>query len=102
MAVRSKKGKRVHGPYGKHGQRCVSGADLWRVAPVHQVAHWDDKQRRASGNYDQAYENAATEAEELLETSGSKLAPQLLEIYPAAVWEDQDECLSVQPEDIEL
>ena len=28
--------------------------------------------------------------------------PNLSDDYPAAVWEDQDECLSVQPEDIEL
>ena len=30
------------------------------------------------------------------------LVPQLLDSYPAAVWEDQDECLEVRPEDITL
>jgi len=25
-----------------------------------------------------------------------------LEAYPAIVWEDQDECLEVRPEDVEL
>jgi len=72
-----------------------------QYAPVHAVAHWDDRQRR-SGNYDQAYENAADEAERLLSLAGRDIVPKFLEFYPAAVWEDQDECLSVQPEDIEL
>jgi hypothetical protein len=71
-------------------------------APVHAVAHWDDRQRRSSGNYDQAYENAADEAERLLGIVGRDIMPKFLEHYPAAVWEDQDECLAVQPEDIEL
>jgi hypothetical protein len=31
---------------------------------------------------------------------GSKLVPQLMEHYPAVIWEDQDECLDVRPEDI--
>jgi hypothetical protein len=78
--------------------------DAWaaQYAPVHAVAHWDDRKRKSCGNYDQALENAATEAERLLSFAGSKLMPKFLEFYPAAVWEDQDECLSVQPEDIEL
>ena len=71
-------------------------------APIHAVAHWDDRQRKGSGNYDQAFENAAEEAERLLGVAGRQIMPKFLEFYPAAVWEDQDECLSVQPEDIEL
>ena len=76
--------------------------DDWanRYAPVHAVAHWDDRQRRAAGNYDQAYENAADKAERLLAEAGHKLAPALLEFYPAVIWEDQDECLEVRPEDL--
>lgn len=76
----------------------------WAVkyAPIHAVAHWDDRQRKSAGNYDQAYEDAAEEAEQLLGHAGRELAPKLLEFYPAVVWEDQDECLAVQPEDIEL
>jgi hypothetical protein len=73
-----------------------------KYAPVHAVAHWDDRQRKSAGNYDQAYEDAADEAEVLLGFAGRQLMPKLLEFYPAAVWEDQDECLAVQPEDIEL
>jgi len=68
--------------------------------PVHAVAHWDDRQRRGVGNYDRAYENAAQQAEQLLARAGQKLAPHLLDHYAAIVWEDQDECLEVRPEDV--
>ena len=71
-----------------------------QYAPVHAVAHWDDRRRKAAGNYDRALENAAKEAEALLSRAGSILAPKLLELYPAIVWEDQDECLEVRPEDV--
>jgi len=79
-----------------------SDLEAWAThyAPVHAVAHWDDRQRKGAGNYDRAYENAAKEAEGLLARAGSRLAPKLLEIYPAVVWEDQDECLEVRPEDV--
>jgi len=68
--------------------------------PIHQVAHWDDKQQKRSGNYDRAYEEAAQQAERLLARAGYQICPALLEHYPAIVWEDHDECLEVQPEDI--
>ncbi len=45
-------------------------------------------------------ENAADEAEQLLMEAGRRLAPALLEHYPTIVWEDQDECLEVRPEDV--
>lgn len=70
--------------------------------PIHAVAHWDDRQRRSSGNYDRAYENAAQQAEQMLARAGSELAPKLLDFYPAVIWEDQDECLEVRPEDVRL
>jgi hypothetical protein len=73
-----------------------------QYAPVHAVAHWDDRQRKAAGDYDHAYEGAAEQAERLLAQAGGLLAPRLLEFYPAAVWEDQDECLEVKPEDVRL
>jgi hypothetical protein len=71
-----------------------------QYTPVHEVAHWDDRQRRRAGNYDAACENAAQEAERLLARSGRELAPKLLQFYPATIWEDQDECLEVRPEDV--
>ena len=71
-----------------------------KYRPVHEVAHWDDRQRKTAGDYDRAYENAAREAEKLLAHAGKTIAPSLLDFYPAVVWEDQDECLEVRPEDI--
>jgi hypothetical protein len=78
--------------------------DKWasQYAPVHAVAHWDDRQRKTAGDYDHAFESAAEEAEQLLAHAGRQLAPRLLEFYAAAVWEDQDECLEVRPEDVQL
>ncbi len=73
-----------------------------QYAPVHGVAHWDDRQRKAAGDYERALDQAASEAEALLARAGRELAPKLLEIYPAVVWEDQDECLEVRPEDVGL
>lgn len=73
-----------------------------KYAKVHDVAHWDDRQRKEVRNYDRAFENAAQEAEALLATASREIVPRLLDLYPAAVWEDQDECLEVRPEDIEL
>jgi hypothetical protein len=71
-------------------------------APVHAVAHWDDAQRKRQGNYDGKFEEAADQAEDLLVAAGRQIAPKLLDLYPAIVWEDQDECLEVRPEDVEL
>jgi hypothetical protein len=71
-------------------------------APVHAVAHWEDAERKRRGNYDRAYEQAAKQAEQLLARLGADLVPQLLDSHPAIVWEDQDECLEVRPEDIPL
>jgi hypothetical protein len=76
--------------------------DSWaaKYEPIHAVAHWDDKQRRRSGNYDAAYEDAAEQAEQLLARAGRELAPKLLNSYATTIWEDQDECLEVRPEDV--
>lgn len=77
---------------------------IWaqRYEPVHAVAHWDDRQRRRAGNYDVAFENAAQQIEKSLAHAGRTLAPMLLNHYAAVVWEDQDECLEVRPEDVTL
>ena len=76
--------------------------ELWAKSyePVHAVAHWDDRQRKRIGNYDAAYENAAQQAEQLLAFAGRELAPKLLDHYATVIWEDQDECLEVRPEDV--
>jgi hypothetical protein len=71
-------------------------------AAVHAVAHWDDQQRKSVDDYDQACDDAATKAETLLAFAATQLLPRFLEHYPAILWEDQDECLEVLPEDISL
>jgi hypothetical protein len=78
--------------------------DAWATdyAPVHAVAHWDDAQRKSCGDYDRAFEKAAKDAERLLCRAGGPIARALLEVYPAVIWEDQDECLEVRPEDVTL
>ena len=73
-----------------------------KYLPIHAVAHWDDRQRRACPNYDEAVESAAKEIEQLLVHAGKKLLPPFLDHYPAMVWEDQDECLEVRPDDIRM
>jgi len=91
-------------PFEEIPAECRSALESWAAeyAPAHAVAHWDDRQRKSSGDYDRAYEDAAEQAERLLAQAGRDLAPRLLEFYPAVIWEDQDECLEVQPEDVEL
>jgi len=95
------------------GETCVGADELpgalmqeiqeWADAydPVHNVAHWEDNERAARGHYETLFEDAAKSAEKLLARAGRELVPKLLEFYPAIVWEDQDECLEVRPEDIE-
>ena len=69
-------------------------------AEVHAVAHWDEEKQKRARNYDEKLEQAAERAEELLAACAQKLASKLADIYPAVIWEDQDECLEVRPEDI--
>lgn len=69
-------------------------------APLHAVAHWDDAQQKRVASYDQALEDAAQQVETLLATAGRQLLPRLLDLYPCVIWEDQDECLEVLPEDV--
>jgi hypothetical protein len=68
--------------------------------PVHAVAHWDERQRRRAGDYEDACEKAAQQAEQLLAFAGRELAPKLLNTYATIIWEDQDECLEVRPEEV--
>ena len=84
------------------GAREAIAAWARQYEPVHAVAHWDDRQRRRAGNYDDAFEHAAKQAEQLLALAGRELAPKLLDTYASVIWEDQDECLEVRPEDVAL
>jgi hypothetical protein len=89
-------------PFDEIPEESRAALEVWakRYEPVHAVAHWDDRQRRRVSNYDDAYENAAKEAEVFLQQLGRDLAPRLVESYAAVIWEDQDECLEVRPEDV--
>jgi len=91
-------------PFEEIPDALQSELEAWlsQYAAVHAVAHWDDRQRKSAGDYDRALETAAEDAERLLARAGMQLAPKLLEFYPAVVWEDQDECLEVRPEDVLL
>lgn len=81
-----------------------SDVRLWAEAynKHHAVAHWDDQQQKRCENYDEACEQAAQAAERLLVKASVELLPRLLDLFPAVIWEDQDECLEVRPEDLEL
>jgi hypothetical protein len=69
-------------------------------ANIHAVAHYDEGQMRSVANYDDLFEKAATQAEEHLALAVKEIFPPFLDYYPALVWEDQDECLEVEPKDI--
>lgn len=96
------------------GETCFDFADLpdfirtvietWSAEyrPVHGVAHWDETKQCSVADYDQAFEEAAQRAERFLADAAQEIIPRLLETFPALVWEDQDECLEVRPEDIPL
>jgi hypothetical protein len=71
-------------------------------APVHAVAHWDERQQKSVADYEGALEEAAAKVQTLLTFAGHQLLPKLLELFPAVVWEDHDECLEVQPDDLKL
>jgi hypothetical protein len=89
-------------PFDELPQDLQTSIRSWaeEYAPVHAVAHWDDRQRKGAGDYDQALDDAGEAAERLLTQAGIDILPKLAQIYPAIVWEDQDECLEVRPEDI--
>lgn len=83
-----------------HGE-CRDLLITWaeEYAPVHAVAHWDEEKQKKP-QYNEQLESAAEKAEDLLSEAGLELAPKLLDQFPAVIWEDQDECLEVRPEDI--
>jgi len=73
-----------------------------QYAPLHGIAHWEEPQRTESPDYDRQLDEAADKVQSLLQEAGQHLVPRLLDYFPALVWEDQDECLEVRPEDIQL
>jgi hypothetical protein len=71
-------------------------------ADVHAVAHWNEEKQKPAKRYQDELEKAAQNAEDLLAIAGRTLAAKLLDAYPAVIWEDQDDCLEVRPEDIQF
>lgn len=71
-------------------------------APLHAIAHWEEPKRNQCRDYDHELDEAADKVQGLLETAGRAIVPRFLDFFPAVVWEDQDECLEVRPEDLVL
>jgi hypothetical protein len=69
---------------------------------IHAVAHQEKERYSNEAESERAFEEAARQAEQKLVDLGRRLAPKLLDLYPAVIWEDQDECLEVRPEDVSL
>jgi hypothetical protein len=67
---------------------------------THAVAHYTEEQSRECDDYDEEFEEAATRAEEQLRKAAHEILPRFLSHYNAMVWEDQDQCLEVEPKDI--
>jgi hypothetical protein len=82
----------------------ASAAEKWagNYAKIHDVAHWSEEKQRRVRDYDAEFEAAARRAEDLLAAAAVEVVPRLVDRFPAIVWEDQDECLEVRPEDVEL
>lgn len=69
---------------------------------LHEVAHWEEDQRGGVAEYEEVFEQAADRAETMLEALPVTILPPLLEVVPAVVWEDHDECLDIRPEELEI
>mgnify|MGYP000427179270 CR=1 FL=1 len=82
--------------YEENGERFPIGLRL-----PFEKKDWDDK-RRDKSDYDAKYESSAEQAERMLAEAAEDLVPLLLEHFPTLLWEDQDECLEIRPEDIPL
>ena len=89
-------------PYDEIPEDLRKAIQPWitEYAAAHAVAHWSDHERRNVPDYEKAYDDAAVAAEKLLGFARTELLPRFLDHYPALIWEDQDECLEVRPEDI--
>jgi hypothetical protein len=68
---------------------------------VHSVAHWDDRKKLSVRSFEEELEKAAEQASLLWVELVDQILPTLIpEIFPAIIWEDQDECLDIRPEDL--
>lgn len=68
----------------------------------HQVAHWNETEQRKCEDYQAALDRATEQCKSMLVDAATRILPKCLEHFPAILWEDQDECLGIKPEDILL
>jgi hypothetical protein len=68
----------------------------------HDVAHWSDAKRKACTDYQVERNAAANVCRQFLAKAVKDILPAYLDHYPVLLWEDQDECLDIKPEEIEL
>jgi hypothetical protein len=69
-----------------------------RYQEAHSVAHREEKEQ--GSNYSQEFSTAKTTVQRLFREAQEKFFSSLQEDFSILVWEDQDECLQVMPEDI--
>ncbi|MFQ3670704.1 MAG: hypothetical protein SNJ84_04525 [Verrucomicrobiia bacterium] len=80
-------------------QRVRSWAEQY--GELHEVAHWDERQRAASGDYEEVFNRAAQRGTEMWIELVEQVLPMLVpEVFPTMIWEDHDECLDIRPEDM--
>ena len=91
-------------PFAELPEECQAPLQAWseEYDRVHAVAHWNESEKSIYPDYEEAYNQAAEQAENLLVELESRILPLLLNHYAALVWEDHDECLDIRPDDIEL
>ncbi len=80
--------------------RLTAWAEQYSV--IHDVAHWDEARKKAEGEYQATFDQAAERAEAMLIELATEILPPMLDEYPAIIWEDHDECLDVRAEDLDL
>ena len=62
-------------------------------APIHAVAYWGEWRRKSQDQYEHVFDEATQKSEAQL---------SYFDDFPLVIWDDQDECLQVRPEDIQL
>jgi len=67
---------------------------------VHEVAHWSEDERANLHGYEDKLKESTDRARSLLRELRYIILPGFLEVYPAVVWQDSDECLDIGPEQI--
>ena len=80
---------------------CGKGWLEWAedYSSIHGVAHWDETRRTITRITNKLLRMPLSKANNCSPTKVSNWRPAG-GVFPAVIWEDQDECLQVRPEDI--